>query len=409
MPRLEYTARTLTGDVVTGKIRANSEYEARSALSERGFEVLTLGGPGEAGAEGSGRGLNFFRGRLSSTSLASATAQLSLMLRSGTSLVEALDALAEQTQDARLYDVLVSVRDQVAGGSTLAAALAAHPRAFDTFYVSAVRAGEVSGRLPDIFARLEQTLRKRVEMKTAVIISLIYPSIISVLAIFAVVFVMTYVLPKFVTIFESSHVPLPVPTQILMGISGFLVSYWYLAIAVSVGVPSALWWYVSSPKGSIAFDGLILRLPLVGSLTTMLQTALMLRTLGTLLSSGVGLLEGLDVARDACKNTRFKRMIQNVVERVTQGEDLSSSFGKSELLPPTTKQMLTTGERSGNLAKVMNSLAEHLDEEADKQLKKVSAIIEPLIIIAMGVAVGFIAVSILLPLFRLTSAARGGA
>jgi len=185
------------------------------------------------------------------------------------------------------------------------------------------------------------------------------------------------------------------------------MNYWYLLLAALFLIPAAIYQFVNSPRGSVALDGLVLQLPIVGNLVNTMQTALMLRTMGTLLSSGVPLLEGLQVARDACKNTRFKSMVREVSDRVTQGEDLASGFARSDLLPPTTKQMLTTGERSGNLAKVMNALADHLDEEADKLLKKLSAIFEPLIIIAMGIAVGFIAVSILLPLFKLTSAARG--
>ncbi|MBI2432718.1 MAG: type II secretion system F family protein, partial [Candidatus Hydrogenedentes bacterium] len=341
--------------------------------------------------------------------LATCTAQLSLMLRTGTSLVDALDALAEQTQDVRLYNVLVSVRGQVAGGSTLAAALGGHPEAFDAFYVSAVRSGEATGRLPEVFARLEQTLRKRVEIRSSLLVAMIYPTVVSLMATFAVIFVMTYVLPKFIAIFKSSNVPLPVPTRMLMSMSNFLVSYWYIVLLAVIVLPAGTYLYITSPKGSRVFDGLVLRLPIFGYLTNMLQTSLMLRTVGTLISSGVPLVEGLEVAQEACKNTRFKALIRDVSARITQGEDLSASFGRSDLLAPTIKQMLTTGERSGNLAKVMNSMAEFLDDETDKQLKKLSAIFEPLIIIAMGIVVGFIAVSILLPLFKLTAAARGGA
>lgn len=409
MPRLEYTARTLGGQTIQGRIRAESAMEARNLLSAKGFEVLEVAEPAVEMEEGIARARFSFRRGVGTPMLAAFTAQLSLMLRTGTSLVDAFDALAEQTQDERLHEVLRAVRDQVSGGATLAVAMAAQPAVFNAFYVSAVRAGEVSGRLPEVFARLEQNLRKRVEVRSALLIALIYPTVVSFMATVAVIFVMTYVLPKFVTIFASNNVALPVPTRMLMAFSYFLVSYWYLALAVVILIPTGVYFYVTSPRGSRALDGLILRLPIVGTMTITMQTALMMRTVGTLISSGVPLLEGLSVAREACKNTRFKAMIQDVEERVMQGEDLSGSFARSDLLTPSVKQMLTTGERSGNLAKVMNSMADFLDEDADKQLKKLSAIFEPLVIIAMGIVVGFIAVSILLPLFKLTSAVRGGA
>lgn len=410
MPRLEYVARTLTGEEVRGRIRANSASEARDLLSARGYEVLEVQAPPEADAAapaprvqprpGGGR-------RVSTSNLADFTSQLSLMLRTGTSLVESLEALGEQIQDPRLYNVIKAVQGQISGGSTLADAVAAHPRVFDAFYVSAVKSGEISGRLPDVFLRIEQNLRKRMEVRSALLVAMIYPAVVSTMALGAVIFVMTFVLPKFVAIFQSSGVALPLPTRMLMGMSGFITSYWYLLILLAAGTPILVAMYVRSPRGSRLFDGLILRAPIFGTLAGMVQTGLLLRTMGTLLNSGVPLVEGLDVARDACKNTRFKDLVTQVERRVTQGEDLASSISGSELLPPVIKAMLSTGERTGNMAEVMNAVADHLDDATGKQLKKMSAIIEPLIIIAMGIVVGFIAVSILMPLFRLSAAARG--
>ena len=404
MPRIHYTARTPAGETVEGEIRARDEQGARQQLQQQGLEMLAARMP-------AARVANPLRGLfkpVKTRALATATGQLALMLSTGTSLVDSLQALADQAKEQRLGEILTSVAGEVSAGSTLAVALEAHPGVFDGFYISAVRSGEATGRLPDVFKRLEKYLEKRLELRASMITALIYPAVVTTMAIFAVTFVVTFVLPKFVDIFERSNVALPMPTRMLMAISGFVVSYWYLLLAALIAAPTAVYFYVKSPRGSKVADAVMLKLPVVGALTNMVQSSMLLRTMGTLLEAGVPLYESLGVAKDACTNGQFRQFATDVSAGIVRGEDLGSNFRKSDLMSPSIKQMITTGERTGRLPMVLAAITDHLDATADRQMKRLSAVFEPLIIIVMGVVIGFIAVSVLLPLFRLSSAARGG-
>jgi type IV pilus assembly protein PilC len=407
MPKMHYVARTLVGERIEGDLRAADERDLREQLSLRGLEILSVqesGGRKTRAARAAAAGSK----RVKLKILTEETGQLALMLRAGTSLVDCLDALAEQSNDERMTDVLQSVAGEVTGGSSLAVALASHPRVFDGFYVSSVRAGEASGNMAEVFGRLESYLQKRLELRGNIITSLIYPVIIMILAVAAVTFMITFVLPKFVGIFERSGVLLPLPTRMLMGISSFVVSYWYLLIGGGVAIGVAVYYYAKSSKGSRVMDRLVLHLPIIGPVANTVQSAVLLRSLGTLMGAGVPLVETLEVAVESCKNTLFQQFVRDITAGVVQGEDLASNFAKSDLMLPSTKQMVRTGERTGTLATVFDAVADHLEDNAERQMKRLSALFEPLILIVMGVVIGFIAVSVLLPLFRLTSAARGG-
>jgi len=407
MPTLAYTARTLTGELREGKIRAANEDEARNTLSARGLEPIDLASIEQAASRNIRVSTNLFFKPFSLATLANFTAQLALMLRTGTALLEGLDALAKQAHSQRARDLIEDIHNRVKGGATLTDAMAAHPDVFEPFYVSSVRAGEASGKLVEVFVRVEEYLQQRLEIRTRVTTALIYPAIITTLAISAVAFILTFVLPRFITVFERSGVALPVPTRILMAFSYSAVTYWYLWIAgVAIAIVGT-YLFVKTPTGKRTIDFLMLRLPVLGPLTNSLQTSALLRSLGTLLNAGVPLLQALEVARDSCGNGAFRQLTEELISRVVSGGDMASIIRHNPLISPSIQQMIVTGEKSGALAEVMTAIANHLDNDADKQIKRLMAMFEPVVLIAMGVMVGFIAVSVLLPLFRLTSAARG--
>ncbi len=409
MPTLAYTARTLTGEMREGKIRAANEHEARNSLSAQGLEPIELSTVAQAVQDKSQANTisgGFFK-PFSLATLANFTAQLALMLRTGTALLEGLDALAKQAHTDRARRLIEDIRNRVRGGATLTDAMAAHPAVFEPFYVSSVRAGEASGKLVEVFKRIEEYLQQRLEIRTRITTALIYPAIITSLAISAVAFILTFVLPRFITVFERSGVALPVPTRILMAFSYSAVTYWYLWIAGIATVVIGTYLFVKTPSGRRTVDFLMLRLPVLGPLTNSLQTAALMRSLGTLLNAGVPLVQALEVARDSCGNGAFRQLVEELIARVVSGGDMASVIRHNPLISPSIQQMVITGEKSGALAEVMTAIANHLDDDADKQIKRLMAMFEPIVLIGMGVMVGFIAVSVLLPLFRLTAAARG--
>ena len=335
------------------------------------------------------------------------TGQLALMLRTGTTLIDSLKALREQTDSERLYEVLDRIENDLNGGASLARALSAHPKVFDQFFVNTVEAGESSGQLAMVFSRLESYLRKKLELRNKITTALIYPSIIAAVALSAVSFIVTFVLPRFIRIFEKAGVELPAPTRMLLAISGFVSNYWYLILLAVVIAPVTFYFVMKEPRTKRLLDTLFLHLPGVGPLVIIIQSSQLFRTLGTMLEAGVPLVDSLQVTRRVCRNHHFVKLVDETLRRVTQGEPLRIAFNESDIISPAIKTMLSTGERTGALPEVMNSVSNYLDEDSDRKLKRLSAMIEPLIIIAMGVVVGFIAISILLPLFRLSAAVGG--
>jgi general secretion pathway protein F len=346
-------------------------------------------------------------GRIKTSTLAALTGQLALMLRTGTPLLDSVEALQSQTRDEKLYDVLGSVKNEISGGATLGNALRAHPRIFNGFYVNAVDAGETNGLLADVFTRLEDFLRKRVELRSNIITAMIYPAVIAVVAFIAVTCVMIFVLPNFIRIFEKANVQLPLPTRMLLASSQFLSNYWYVFLVALFVVPLVFSICARTAQGKRIIDYFMLHCPGIAGLTAMIETSLMLRTLGTLLGSGVSLTDALSVARSAARNSYYCHFMGDVLQNVTQGGTLSSTFETSELMSPAVKTMVSTGEATGSLALVMKEVSDYLDVESDRTLKRLSALIEPGVIILMGVVVAFIALSILMPLFQMTALAGG--
>lgn len=335
------------------------------------------------------------------------TGQLALMLRTGSTLIDSLTALRDQTEHEGLFDILEAVESDISGGSSLAHALSQHPKVFDQFFVSTVEAGESSGQLVEVFQRLEIHLRKKSELKGQIVSALIYPCVIASVASSAVTFIIAFVLPRFTRIFEKAGVELPLPTRMLLAMSGFVTDYKYALIAGGVFAVVAGYFILKNPRTKRIVDIVSIHIPAVGPLVIMLQSALLLRTLGTMLNAGVSLVDSLGVTRRSCGNSKFKELIDEVQRRVTQGEPLRAAFDESKFISPSIKTMIATGEKSGSLPEVMTSVADFLDVDAERRLKQLSSALEPMIIVVMGVVVGFICVSILLPLFKLSAVAGG--
>lgn len=408
MSKIAYTARTLTGEIVEGIARGSDESEIRTTLSIKGLELLSSRKAPDS------RMLNFatlsarFKGRVKRSEIFWFTGQLALMLETGSTIVDSINALAEQIADDRLGRILKSVSVDLQGGSSLAAAMDAHPNAFNTFYVSAIKAGETSGNLVDVFNRIEAHMIRREELLSSIRVALTYPFILTLLCFSAVIFLVTFVLPKFTEIFERNGAVLPLPTRILLALSDFTTTYWYLIILGGIGSAICAYAYANSEIGRFRLDTIVLKLPVIGVLVNSIYTSSLLRIMGTLLNAGVPMTESMNVARDTCTSNLYRTAVSNIMSGVLRGESFSENFSKSPLFSPSTKQMIATGDRTGSLPLVMNKMANYLDRDSEKQMKKLSALVEPIVIICMGVVVGFIAISILLPLFRLTSAVKGG-
>jgi len=350
------------------------------------------------------RGLLPWGRRVSGKDLIYFTSQLSLMLEVGTALTDAVSALERQTANPALRAILREMEKDMEGGQSLSASLGRHPTVFDGVFVSMVRAGETGGYLKDALERVVEMREKREALIAQVRTALAYPIILAVVSAFVVVFVLTGVLPKFMPLFAGKESILPASTRMLMAMSQSIRGYWWAWIlglgALAAGGTAAL----RSPPGHWLRDKLALTLPVVGPLTNKVLTGQLLRTLGHLLESHVALLDALQVTRMTLQNRFYRRLVERVDEVVQGGGRLAHAFRDFTYMPPAVRQMIATGEESGNLFPVMLRLARHYDQEIEQELKRVAALIEPLALIILGAIVGVIVASVILPLFKMAHA-----
>lgn len=339
--------------------------------------------------------------RASAREVAFFTSQLALMLEAGTSLTDALASSAEQTSCPTLRNALEEIQEDVKGGKLLSTALEKHPRQFPTLLTSMVRVGETGGFLPDALHRTSEFLLLRQELLARIQAALAYPVVLVVISAGVVLFLVGGVLPKFVKVFEGREQLLPLPTKILMGMSAAIGNYWYAMLAAAAVVAGALAVLQRSPSGRRAIDRWLLRVPLVGPLWKLGLAARLMRTMGVLIESGVPLLEAVAVARRTISHTEFGQFFDRLHEIVQHGGTLGEAFSRSQLFPATVKQMIATGEATGTSGKIMLKAAEYYEGQVALRLKSLTAALEPLVLLMMGSIVGFIALSLFMPLFRM--------
>jgi len=338
---------------------------------------------------------------VSGKELAFFASQLALLLDTGSTLTEALAALRAQTSRPALRAAIEKAEADVKSGKLLSSALERHPRLFPRMLTSMVRAGETGGFLVDTLKRTSSFLLQRQELVAQVQAALAYPVALIAVSSGVVVFLVAAVLPKFLAIFKGKEDILPLPTKALMLLTGLLAAYWYLFAALIVGAIVGFVLALRSPRGKALFDRCIVRAPLVGSLCRIAIATRLLRTFGVLIESGIPLVDAIRVTRQTVGNAEFARFFDQLEDHVEQGGTLADVFGRSILFTPAVKQMVATAELSGNSGKVMISMADYYDKQVTLRLKTLASAVEPVVLLVMGSVVGFIALSLFTPLFRM--------
>jgi len=333
--------------------------------------------------------------------------QLAVMLETGVPLSESLEALTKQTKQKEFRDVLQGIYDDVCSGDSLSAALARRRRVFPRIVVSLVRASELSGTLPMMLDRVAGYLSRERKTMREVKGAMTYPMIMGFTAVAVTTLIVAFVLPRFAKIYELKSAALPMPTKILMAISDGLLGTWmYWIPAVIVLIVVAIFWH-RTPSGRNVFDWLKLRVPIVGPMFSQLYTTRASRTLSTLLAAGVGVLDSIGICRDVTNNVQFDRLWAEMENDVRNGHPLSDAVFESPYVPSYVASMMASGERSGTLPTVMDRIATFTDEELESRVKKVSAMIEPVMILVMGSVVGGVAIAMLLPIFSMSKVISG--
>ena len=404
MPSYRYQVKTNGGQLSTGVLSAASAMEAAQALRAKGNQVLQLTAAGGETKSFSQKlaALNFSSGP-SQRDILNFTTQLAVMIRAGISLRVALDGIAEQTDNPKFRAMLVQMKQDVEAGKQFSEALAKHPKQFSALYVNMVRASEMSGSFSHMLDRIAAYLAQQIETRSMVIGAMIYPSVIAALAVGVTFFLLTFVLPRFAQVFEGKESALPWPTKFLMGLSAFMEVWWW---AVMLGILAALtgvFLIVRTEPGAWWFDRIKLKVPLFKKMFRALYISRSLHTMGELVNAGVPMLDTLKITGDISGNRLFKRLWRAVYNTVKQGKKIVFSLAKSPLLPKSVVQMISAGEESGKLGEVLDQISTYYTKQLKEVIKRVTSMIEPIMIILMGSIVGFIAMAIILPIFKLSS------
>jgi general secretion pathway protein F len=397
-----------SGRDVKGIDDADSPKALRATLRRQGVLVTKLEEE-SAAAKRDARNINFkrFFGGVSQTDIALVTRQLATLLKAGIPLVEALDALIEQTDKEDLRNALTNTRDKVNEGVAFNDALRAHPKIFTDLFVNMVAAGEVAGNLDAVLARLADVLEAQARLKSKVTSALAYPIVMMVMSLGVVTVMMTVVVPQVTAIFEDFGQVLPWYTRVLMFVSDLFVDWWFLLIGGAVGIWYGFRRWLSTEQGRINWDLLMLRLPLIGALTTKVACARFARTLSTLLASGVPVLGALDITRNVLGNTELMRVVANARESIREGESIAKPLAQSKRFPPIVTHMIAIGERSGELEAMLENVAVAYDDQVDKQVATMTSLLEPLMIVVMGGINGGITAAILVPLMQMNEFVGG--
>ncbi|HEX9113714.1 MAG TPA: type II secretion system inner membrane protein GspF [Nitrospirota bacterium] len=403
MPVYEYKGVTAAGKKVSGVQDAESLKAVRSRLKKDGVTVLEI--HEGAGLRAMRRGSTAIRFgvRVKLGDLANATRQLATLLSSGLPLMEALSVLVEQEEHEGLQAAMSSVRDSVREGASLADALQKNPKAFSQLYINMVSAGETSGTLEITLDRLADFLDEQVRFRGRISAALAYPAFMTIVGAGMLFFIFSFVMPRVVGMFEDMKQQLPLITLMLLATVRFLQNFWWaLLLAIAGGV---YWFrrYLRTQAGREAFDARILRMPVFGSLIRMIAVSRFTRTLGTLLESGVPTLTALDIVKSVVGNTVLANAIQQARENVREGEPIADPLKRSGLFPPVVVQMVAVGEKSGELEKMLLKISDSFDRTVETRVTGLMALMEPVIILAMGLIIGFIVIAIMLPMLEMSS------
>ena len=405
MPTYKFKGRRFdTGAVIEGERAAqNTQGLAATLRSEKIMPISINEKKAKAATAGGKRG-----GKVTSQQIAIFTKQFSVMLEAGLPLVQSLGILAEQQENATMAKCLDDVRADVEAGSTLAESMRKHPKVFDSLFVNMVAAGEAGGILDVILQRLSIFVEKLVKLKRSLVSASVYPGVVITVAIGIVVAIMVFVIPTFADLFKNMNATLPLPTRIVMGISDFMAAYILPVIAFLVLVGIAGQRYYTTYAGRLAIDGLTLKIPVFGAVIQKIIIARFSQTLGTLLTSGISILEALDITARTAGNMVIQNALLEARKAVQEGNTLVEPLKRCGLFPAMVVQMVGVGEQTGELDQMLQKLAEFYEEQADAAIADFLTLIEPLMIIFLGGIIGGIVISMYLPIFSLIGKLAGG-
>lgn len=400
MPRYQYQAVTQSGQTVNSTLEADSRAELIANLQQMGYWATEIVEEGEALETKAKRVFSVGTRRIKSAEVEFFTYQLAALVNAHVALPRSLEVTLEQISNPELHRIVAQVKHDVEHGATFNDALAQHPKVFSELYVNMVKAGEAGGVLGEVLERLAKFAERQRVLKSKVVSALFYPAILFGLMITAIVVLMILVIPKFTQMFLEFGKELPLPTQILIAISDAFAAYWWVGLLGVAIIATVLRQYLRTETGKVMFDRIKLKLPLVGPVFSTFSIVRFTRTMATLLENGVRMLPALQVVKDTIGNKVYSNIVAEAEKEVEQGSTLSHELGESKDFPSLVTHMIAVGEESGEPVTMLAKLSEYYDMEIEKSLERLTSSISPLVILIMGVLIGFIAVAMILPIFE---------
>ena len=402
MSTFVYTALDLNGKTIKGKVEADNEQLVLSKLHEQKYHILGIEEDKTRSAKNNsvtpkpGKGVKLIN-------MVVFSRQFATMIDAGIAIIRCLDILEGQTKDATLKPVIAQCKKDVKGGLSLTDAFSKHPNVFSRLYVNMVKAAEAGGILDKILDRLSTFLEKEQEIRGKIKSAMIYPILVLVFAMGMVVALFIFVLPKFKELFDTMNITMPPATRLLFAMSTCMRSYWYVFLIVSVGGYFAYKWYSATEAGSWRIDMLKLKLPVFGELVQKMSISRFSRTFATLIESGVPMMRSLEIVGETAGNKVIAHTIDNARNAIREGQKISTPLAQSGMFPGMVTHMIDIGEETGRLSEMLEKVSDFYDQEVDNAVKALTSMIEPCLIVIMGGIVGFIAVSIMAPIFKLVS------
>jgi type IV pilus assembly protein PilC len=401
MPSFAYTALDDNGKTIKGKMEAESEALVMTKLHEQRYHILSLTEDKTRSKQVAGSGS---KRKVKLNAMVIFSRQFATMIDAGVAIVRCLDILEGQTKDPVLRPVIAACKKDVKGGLSLSDAFSKHPNVFSRLYVNMVKAAEAGGILDKILDRLSEFLEKEQEVRGKIKSAMIYPILVLVFAVSMVIALFILVLPKFKELFESMNIQMPAATRMLFGISTVMREYWYVLFGGAAAMVMFYRWYRGTDAGSWQIDTLKLKFPVVGELVQKMAISRFSRTFATLIASGVPMMKSLEIVGETSGNRVISRAIENARSAIREGQKISTPLQQSGLFPGMVTHMIDIGEETGRLSEMLTKVSDFYDQEVDNAVKALTSMIEPCLIVVMGGIVGFIAISIMAPIFKLISA-----
>lgn len=398
MPLYSYKVKNEAGKLFTGEAKVDSEEELRRLLLDKGYTPVEIV---EKNVINDISQIRLFKPRVKVKDLAVFCRQFSIVLEAGVPIANALDVLREQTTNGTLRECLDDVYDNIQKGIALSNAMRQHPRIFPEMLINMVEAGEISGQLDLVFKRMAIQFEKENKLNQKIRGALTYPIIVTVVAIAVIMILMVAVVPTFVKVLADFDVEMPIYTRILIAVSGFFKSFWFIILGALIVIGAGIAYFSRTYEGKIFFGTLAIKLPVIRGVTRNIMTARLTRTLGTLMSSGVLLIQAMEVVQKVLGNQVIREKIDGVIEEIKKGRGLTAPLAALNYFPPMVISMIRIGEESGNLDFALDKSADFYDEEVEASLAMLTSFIEPAIIIFLALVVGFIVLSVLTPMFTI--------